>query len=51
MTIRQAPSKPWVLTVTWELAERPGTGLSNPRALALVPRFEGEVNFVRADKK
>lgn len=40
-----------VLTVTWDVVPKPGTGLSNPRALVLVPRFDGEVRFVRAEKK
>jgi hypothetical protein len=38
------------LTVTWDIVPRDGTGVSDPRALLLVPRFEGEVRFVQAEK-
>jgi hypothetical protein len=38
------------LTVTWQTADRPGAGLTNPRLLALVPRFEGDVLFVEKRK-
>jgi hypothetical protein len=38
------------LEVTWETVPASGTGVSEPRAVLLVPRFEGEVRFVRAEK-
>ena len=40
-----------VLTVTWDTVAKTGSGLSNARALVLVPRFDGDVRFVRAEKK
>lgn len=33
------------LTVTWQTVGSTGAGLNNPRLLALMPRFEGDVVF------
>ena len=38
------------LVVTWDTVPKSGTGVSDPKALLLVPRFEGVVRFVRAEK-
>lgn len=39
------------LTVTYEIVQIDGNGLNNPRLLALVPRYEGDVKFVIVAKK
>jgi hypothetical protein len=39
------------LTVTWQTVDRAGAGLNNPRLVALMPRFEGDVLFVEKRRK
>jgi hypothetical protein len=48
---RSLKIKDKVLHVTWQQEDRPSLGIANPRGLALVQRFDGEVKFVAPAKK